>query len=961
MKPILVGSLVAAAGVAVAVPLLVPHHHRGSHRPRELTDDRRKSPGTHRASPAELAVHDRVAREESRKLAVKHFTALPSVPSTTWVSLGPTDAPEEFNFYTIASVDSGRPNNIVVDPRDANVVYMAVSGGGVWKSFDFLSASQTWAPTMDLLPNLAVGALALDPDAPDTLYVGNGDFVDASGDTILKSTDGGGSWAAPVTLAGTYSSGIPATPQSVRQIGVKGSLVLAATDNGLFASNDAGATFALVDLPNGSAGVLAESVWSVAQVGGGAWVAAGVTACAPGAPPPSVYFGSDVNAQSCPAGNNAALWRSDDGMTWSQVTTPAVAGTGRTTLAVGPTADPAHTRVYAFVGAVDGSKTVGFWRSDDGGRTYVDATGSLANPTLASNQDTSCTDINVGHDQTWYNQAIVVDPTNPDHVLVGGNLCGMRTLNGTSAQPTWELVSHWLPGPGYGETANGRLAYVHADWHTATSVVINGHVATFAGTDGGLFESDNLFDSASAAEQVVWTQHNKGLATHLLYSVASGDPSAGDPFVAFMGLQDNGTRFRADPHEPSAFNQPVGGDGIGATVHHSTAGTTYWASVEYARTFCKPAEADCSTEMPEAMDDASSHWHNVASPVGPSMEDEEVEERMIARARVSHEDQEPFYMHYADVETDTTGESVLTHTDEQVFVTTAAGSGYTLTPISQDLTTDTAGAGFANVTASRTTPGLYGAAGMVSAKPFFVTTQGNTPATWTVAQPVHPTGTNARLLGASSIDFPPTLPAGAQPGDVFIGAFTGTVNDGTPPPDDKGHLWRTKDHGMTWESIVGSDPAHRLPNVPVYVVKYDPVTATTIYAGTDLGVYFTTDDGATWNRMGDNLPMVPVRDLYVAKNQDFIRAATYGRGLWEIYPSAGANHGSPGNGDYDRNLEIDWVDLGAMSARLGETPAMTTPPYYSWILDMTAGGDPPVPAIDNTDLNALLGTFGGHP
>ncbi|MBV8756271.1 MAG: hypothetical protein JO257_03280 [Deltaproteobacteria bacterium] len=924
-------------------------------------DDRPHQPGTHRASAQELAVRNRVARAEAAKLAVKHFTALPSVPSTTWVNVGPTDAPQEFNYFSIAGVDSGRPNNIVVDPRDPNIVYMAVSGGGVWKTFDFQSASPHWAPTTDLQPNLAVGALALDPDHPDTLFVGNGDFVDASGDTVLKSTDGGGTWAAPVVLEGTNSAGFMAHAGSVRQIGVKGSLVLAATDVGLFASNDGGTTFSLVDLPNSGGGVLAESVWSVAQVGGGAWVAAGVTACAPGAPPPFVYGGSDPG-NGCTAGNNVALWHSTDGMTWTQATKPASTGTGRTTLAVGGTGDPAHTRVYAFVGSVDGSKTLGFWRSDDGGQTYVDASGSLANPTLASNQDTSCTDLNVGHDQTWYNQAIVVDPTNADHVLVGGNLCGMRTLNGTAASPTWELVSHWLPGPGYGETANGRLSYVHADWHTATSVVINGKVTTFAGTDGGLFQSDNLFDTATSAESVVWTHHNKGLATHLLYSVASGDPTAGDPFVAFMGLQDNGTRFRSDAHNPSAFNQPVGGDGIGATVHHSASGTTYWGSVEFSRVFCKPALVDCSVESPMAMTDAESHWHGVPSPLGPD-EEERIEEHRLRDQWITHENAEPFFEHYSDVETDTTGDSVLTHTDKQVFVATPDGNGgYTLTAISQDLTA-VPGGGISNVTASRAIAGLYGAAGGASLMPFFVTTQGNTMTSWTAAQPVHPVaGSNARLTGPASIDFPPVTPAGKQPGDVFIGAFTGVLNDGSgPPPDNVGRLWRTTDHGQTWTSIVGSDSAHQLPNVPVYVVKYDPVTPTTIYAGTDLGVYISTDDAATWNRMGDNFPMISVRDLYVAKNQDFIRAATYGRGLWEIYPSAAESHGAPGNGDYDRNLKIDWVDLGAMSARLGETPANTTPPYYSWILDITPGGDPPVSSIDNTDLNALLGTFGGHP
>jgi len=956
-------SAIVAAAIPIVLVFAWPRHHEVTTR-RDLTDDRHKGPGIHRAGPAELAVLDRVAQRESAKVIARRNIKAASVPATTWVNLGPTDAPQEVNFYTIHGVDSGRPNSIVVDPRDGNVVYMAVSGGGVWKSFDFLSAAgPTWAPTMDTLPNLAVGAFALDPDHPDTLYVANGDFVDTSGDTVLKSADGGGTWSAPVKLSGTYPSGFVANVLSTRQIGVKGNLVLVGSDVGLFASNDAGATFQLVDLPNAGGALLAEGIWSVLSTGGTGWVVSGVTACSPTEAPP-VFTGADPDPTNCPAGNNAAIWRSTDGVTWTlATTTPPQAGTGRLTLAVGPATDPATTVVYAFVGSVTGDHTVGYWRSPDGGTTFADATGTLANPTLATqDMDTSCVDIDVGHDQSWYNQAIVVDPTNADHVLVGGNLCGMRTLNGSAASPTWELVSHWLPGPDFGETANGHLPYVHADWHATTSVVSGGQVTIFAGTDGGLFSSPDVFSNAKA-ENVSWTHHNKGLTTHLMYSVASGDPASGDPFVAFSGLQDNGTRFRATPENPSAFNQPVGGDGIGTTVHHSTAGTVYWASVEFARVFCFPAAVDCSTEVDQAPDDATSHWHSAASPVGASMDDDEVDARMHVRAKKSGEDEEPFFIHYADVETDTTGESVLSHTDEQVFVSTPSAGGFVFTAISQDLTADAAGAGFANVTASRATPGLYGAAGIVSAQPFYTTTKGNTKTVWTIAKPVLPDGVN-RLTGAASIDFPPTLPAGKVPGDVYIGSFTGTMNDvaRTPPPDDKGHLWRTTDAGQTWTSIVGSDPAHQLPNVQVYVAKYDPITATTIYAGTQLGVYITIDDGATWNRMGDDFPMVPARDMYIAKNQDFIRVGTYGRGMWEIYPSAAANEGAPGNGDFDRNLVIDWIDLGAMSARLGETPTTTTAPLYSWILDMTgADADPPVQAIEDNDLIALITKFGGHP
>jgi hypothetical protein len=84
--------------------------------------------------------------------------------------------------------------------------------------------------------------------------------------------------------------------------------------------------------------------------------------------------------------------------------------------------------------------------------------------------------------------------------------------------------------------------------------------------------------------------------------------------------------------------------------------------------------------------------------------------------------------------------------------------------------------------------------------------------------------------------------------------------------------------------------------------------------------------------------------------------------LWEIYPSATANAGAAGNGDYDRNLQIDWADLGALSARLGTTPATTTAPLYSWIEDLTGVGvNVPLQAIDDADLTALLAKFGDHP
>src|SRR5262249_20423827 len=146
--------------------------------------------------------------------------------------------------------------------------------------------------------------------------------------------------------------------------------------------------------------------------------------------------------------------------------------------------------------------------------------------------------------------------------------------------------------------------------------------------------SDDVFSSDVQAEMVTWTNHNHGLATHLMYSVASGDPSAGDQFIAYAGLQDNGTRFRANPANPGAFNQPIGGDGTGAVVHHSSDGTVYYGSSEVFRDYCKPHDNDCSTEVQEA-DDVTifGHWHGIPSPIGNAESEEAYEQRAEQRAK----------------------------------------------------------------------------------------------------------------------------------------------------------------------------------------------------------------------------------------------------------------------------------------------------------------------------------------
>ena len=80
-------------------------------------------------------------------------------------------------------------------PGNTNVFYAAANNGGVWKTTD---AGRVWTPIFDDQPTGSIGALAVAPSRPDTLYVGSGEGLQrpdlSVGDGIYKSTDAGKTW-----------------------------------------------------------------------------------------------------------------------------------------------------------------------------------------------------------------------------------------------------------------------------------------------------------------------------------------------------------------------------------------------------------------------------------------------------------------------------------------------------------------------------------------------------------------------------------------------------------------------------------------------------------------------------------------------------------------------------------------------------------------------------------------------
>ncbi|MBI5566620.1 MAG: hypothetical protein HY870_17090, partial [Chloroflexi bacterium] len=72
-----------------------------------------------------------------------------------------------------------------------------------------------------------------------------------------------------------------------------------------------------------------------------------------------------------------------------------------------------------------------------------------------------------------------------------------------------------------------------------------------------------------------------------------------------------------------------------------------------------------------------------------------------------------------------------------------------------------------------------------------------------------------------------------------------------------------------------------MPSVPVNAFAVDPADSNVLFAGTDIGVYQSTNGGANWAPFNANLPRTPVFDLVFQNANRVLRAATHGRGIYE--------------------------------------------------------------------------------
>ena len=421
-----------------------------------------------------------------------------------WVSEGP--APGIGGQETVPPDDqiNGAIQAIVVDPSNADVMYVASVNGGVWKTTNATAASPHWVPLTDNLPSLSMGALEFDPtDAThQTLIAGIGatSSFGATHDSlngVLRSTDGGATWSqlGIADLGG----------DNITSVAARGTTLLAAAEsnwgyspvNGLFRSTNSGANWTLIS--DGAHGL--PNLTSVSDI-----------------------VGDPLNSNvlyAAVTGSSGGVFKSTDtGLNWTNITSGiGIIGSTTDKIELAVHHDALNDVVYATVD--NNSALSGVFRSVNGG--------SFA-----------ALDLPTGGHQGSLHAAIVADPTDPDIVYVG--------YGGSSSHYLTRIDASQPSGSQITDISGGSFGSPHVDTRDM-QIDANGNL--ILGTDGGLFRLPTPEANTGA-----WSAIVGDMSVFELHSIAYDHVSD----IVMAGAQDNGTLFQQSAGS-ATWDHVYGGDG----------------------------------------------------------------------------------------------------------------------------------------------------------------------------------------------------------------------------------------------------------------------------------------------------------------------------------------------------------------------------------------------------------------
>jgi hypothetical protein len=744
----------------------------------------------------------------------------PGMAVAVWNQLGPNPIPNGQVSGATATAVSGRVSAIAVDPGNPDVLYVGAAQGGIYRS---INGGTSWTQIFDSAEALTIGALALAPSDPTILYVGTGESA-LSADSML------GVGLYRIDNAGTTAdlSG-PFNPPVVT--GVAGTTAFSgrAISEILVHPTDPATIFVSTTTATGgnpSGGSIGFTVPPLGMLG--------------------LYRSSDATSAS---------------PTFSKLTVangvavpPDTSGNlSITDIAIDPT-DP--NRLVAWVLGLAAANNGGLYLSTDalapapvftqtlvtttpsvrgeiaGNRvgatvTFYLANGEGPNGRLRKSIDGGATwsPFLAGASgfcgaQCFYDIAIDVHPTNADILNVGGSpvLVAGRSIDG-----------------GTTFTSNATSAAgVHVDTHVIAIAESNPSIV-YIGTDGGVWRS--------ADSGITWTSLNNIDFHATQFQSLALHPT--DRQFLIGGTQDNGTQFlRPD----GTWFRADAGDGGYALVDQNAADTT---TVTMYHTYFNQTNAMGFARVLSTASAVDNGWTGFGCGFGG----------FVANGLTCAATAIQFY---APMALGPGNPNTVYFGSDQLF--RSADAGVTMPPASQVLIS---GQSITTIGVAPTSDGAR-IVGLRNGK-IFGTTTGANPLV-DITHPSMPVPNPADTAARRPVTRAVFDRSNAEVAYVAFGGY------GVPPGQ---HVWKTTTlaSGAAGWFAAGAG----IPDVPVNVLAVHPRNSRVVFAGTDIGVFATFDGGGSWAPYGDGLPRLAVFDLgYLDGVDPVLRAATHGRGIWEI-------------------------------------------------------------------------------
>ncbi len=726
----------------------------------------------------------------------------------------------------------GAVHAVAAHPTDANVIYLGAVNGGIWKSTNALAMSPAWIPLTDQMPSLSIGALEFDPTdfSHQTLVAGVGrfsSFGSAGGARtgLLRTINGGASWAildGGGLLIGKNISGV-AVRGSTIVVSVNFSTPFTFGNIGLFRSVDSGASFTQI-----SGAVSGPPQGRCFDLVGHRNT-------------PNVLYASIRDT-----GSGNGIYKSiDTGATWLRVSNGTMnglikdgsGGTSNVEMAIHDNAGAGTNAVYVAILNAGQLRNGGVFRSINGGVAWVKMDTPMTNEggvDVGTNPRFKRDDGKPGG-QGAIHFSIVADPVDVNIVYVGGD-----------RQP----LEFQFPNSIGATDFSGRLFRGNAAAASGSQWVHLTHSSTLGAAGGGTANTsaphadsrEMVFDAAGRIIEV----DDGGV-----YRQSSPQNNLGDWFSIIGNLQT--TEFHNIAYDSNA-NVIIGGAQDTGTPQQIFAGGSTWDSV---------STADGGDV---AVDDSSS----------PGISTRYSSFQFLGNFRRSEYDSFNGLISesFPALALVGSGEPLVTGgTGNTQFVTPLAlnavdqvqlligGSASVYESSDRGDTVREIGPG---IVANRGAMLFGGRLGGLDFEGVVYIGDGSTVYTRSMSQ--------STLLPTAS---------------AFPGSF---IRDFAIDPDDWTHLYvadssdrvyRTTDAGLTWLNVTGDLPGTGHTRAITYISTATGVDA--VVAGTGAGVYVSllTNMGQ-WQKVGTNLPNVPVYDMDYDQADDVLVVGTLGRGAWTV-------------------------------------------------------------------------------